>query len=242
VRAALRDSVNLVFVRMMRDIVRYYMLETPGSSAKLLEDVRDERRPQYLARFAEREGSQFIRRYYSKYRNKTPDEALDLMLAEVRLTPERLAVVFNSVYPSGNLEQFKTFLHDTLPAAKLSDKDITALYEKFTPDNYSLPDRGYIARIHPLELWLVGYLRSHPKATLKETLAAGTAERQAVYSWLFNTRYKSTRIAAYARCWRSRPFRRYTRVEDAGLSFDNLIASYATASAVPRIVRRPWRN
>ena len=41
VQEALQQSTNLVFVRMMRDIVRYYMFQLPGSSAQLLEIGRE---------------------------------------------------------------------------------------------------------------------------------------------------------------------------------------------------------
>jgi len=41
--------------------------------------------------------------------------------------------------------------------------------------------------VHPLELWLVAYLRQHPNAVLSEVLSASTAERQTVYGWLFKT-------------------------------------------------------
>ncbi|RZA31275.1 MAG: penicillin-binding protein, partial [Lysobacteraceae bacterium] len=56
VTEALRSSTNLVFVRMMRDVVRYYMFQLPGSSAQLLADADDPRRQMYLARFADNEG------------------------------------------------------------------------------------------------------------------------------------------------------------------------------------------
>ena len=42
-------------------------------------------------------------------------------------------------------------------------------------------DRGYIARVHPLELWLLDYLRAHPGASLADTLRASADERQEVY-------------------------------------------------------------
>ena len=62
-RDGLRNSVNLVFIRLMRDIVHHYMFLTPGSSAKLLQDADDPRRTAYLARFADREGQVFMRRF-----------------------------------------------------------------------------------------------------------------------------------------------------------------------------------
>jgi hypothetical protein len=60
VREGLRNSVNLVFVRLMRDVVHHYMFQAPGSSAGLLRDSKDPRRAEYLSRFADREGREFI--------------------------------------------------------------------------------------------------------------------------------------------------------------------------------------
>src|SRR5690606_6971488 len=53
VREALQASINLPFVRLMRDIVRHAMYQVPGSTARLLEDDGDPRRAEYLARFAD---------------------------------------------------------------------------------------------------------------------------------------------------------------------------------------------
>ncbi len=52
----------------------------------------------------------------------------------------------------------------------------------------SLRDRGYIAGVHPLELWLVRYLQDHPNATRAEAMSASAGVRQEVYRWLFDSR------------------------------------------------------
>jgi membrane peptidoglycan carboxypeptidase len=70
VTEALRHSTNLVFVRLMRDVAKYYMFQSPGSSASLLSDADDPRRAQYLARFADKEGKEFLHRFYAKYKGK----------------------------------------------------------------------------------------------------------------------------------------------------------------------------
>jgi hypothetical protein len=59
------------------------------------------------------------------------------------------------------------------------------MYREDGPDRLSLKDRGYVAGIHPLELWLATYLQDHPQASWKEVVAASTDERQQVYAWLF---------------------------------------------------------
>ena len=58
------------YIRMMRDIVRYYMLQSQGSSARILRDVNHPDREAYLKKFTEMEGKEFIKQFYKKYRGK----------------------------------------------------------------------------------------------------------------------------------------------------------------------------
>jgi membrane peptidoglycan carboxypeptidase len=67
VREAFKHSVNLVFVRMMKDVVRYYMFDASGSGSVTLDDPADPRRKRYLDRYVEREGRDFIVRFYRKH-------------------------------------------------------------------------------------------------------------------------------------------------------------------------------
>jgi hypothetical protein len=48
---------------MMRDIVSYYVYREPETIGRMLEDASDPRREAYLTRFADREGSEFIRQF-----------------------------------------------------------------------------------------------------------------------------------------------------------------------------------
>ncbi|HEV8441028.1 MAG TPA: transglycosylase domain-containing protein [Methylomirabilota bacterium] len=187
VREAFRNSVNLVFIRLLRDVVDHALYEPPASLARVLEDGDDPRRQEYLIRFADREGSEFIRRFYKKYADKTPDQALELVLGAARQTPRALATVLRSVAPDAGLDAFKAILAARLPGEPLSESAVEDIFAKHTPARFSLMDRGYLARIHPLELWLAEYLRRHPGADLGQVLKQSGAERQAVYRWLFKT-------------------------------------------------------
>src|SRR5258708_13671904 len=84
-------------------------------------------------------------------------------------------------------------------AAALSSDDLAKLYTKYGIDRFNLNDRGYIASVHPLELWTVNYLRSHPAATVNELQEASRAARAGAYSWLFKTRYHATMDARLSR-------------------------------------------
>lgn len=230
VRDGLRNSTNLLFVRLMRDVVRYYMFQLPGSSAALLADSDDPRRAEYLARFADREGRDFLMRFYQKYRGKNAQEAEALLLATLRPTPSRLAAMYRTIEPTGTEAQFGKFIHDNLPSAnEVDDERITKMYATYDPAAMSLADRGYVSSIHPLELWLVGYMRKHPKANWDELSKASVKERQEVYSWLFKTHHKYAQDRRIAGLIEVEAFLKiHAQWKKMGYPFDSLVPSYAT--------------
>jgi len=191
IREGFQNSVNLVFIRLMRDVISHHLYGSPDALARILEDPDDPRRDRYLSQFADREGSEFIRRFYRKYEG-LPDEAvLALVLSGARQTPRGLTHAFRSVYPEASLDVFRDHVAPRVPGHALTDNAIQELYESAAPENTSLADRGYVAGVHPLELWVAGYLRRHPGAGLGQTIRASSAERQAVYRWLFVTRHRN---------------------------------------------------
>jgi len=231
VRDGLRNSVNLVFIRLMRDIVQHYMFLTPGSSARLLQDADDPRRAAYLARFADREGQVFMRRFLVKYQGKTAQEAEDLLLESVRPTASRLAAIFRTIAPDAPLDLFTDFVRDKLPdGIDPAEPKLAKLYAQYAPERMSLADRGYLAGVHPLELWLVGYLRKHPGASQSQVMQASSAERQVVYSWLFSTHRKHAQDKRILGLLEGEGFLEIHRQWAlTGYPFDALVPSYATA-------------
>ncbi len=228
---AFRKSVNLVFIRLMRDIVNYEICRLPGGTTVLGENRDDPQRRIYLSRFADREGSLFLSRFYEKYRGQTPDQMLLTQVAGLKKrSAKRLAVIFRSVRPQASLDQFAAFLVSYAAGAALTREDIRGLYEKYGPDKFSLEDRGYIAGVHPLELWFLEYRHRNPAATLNEVLSASTMERQEVYAWLLKTRYKSAQDNRIRIVLEADAFKEIHKAwKRLGFPFDSLVPSYATA-------------
>ena len=229
-REGLRNSTNLVFVRMMRDVVRYYMFQLPGSSAALLANADDPRRSEYLSRFADREGTEFLNKFWAKYKGKTPEEATRTLLESRHHTPTRLANIHRTIAPNATLAQFRAFLDENLDSAnEVSEEKSAKMFEQYSPANMSLGDRGYLASIHPLELWLVGYLRAHPQAGYDDMVAASVKERQEVYSWLFKTHRKHAQDKRIAGLLEVEAFLKiHAQWKRMGYPFDSLVPSYAT--------------
>jgi len=186
VEVAFRHSINLAFVRLMRDIVQYYVAQADPQARELLKNPDDPAREAYLHRFAEKEGQRYLARFYKDYQGRTGEEALDMLAQRTRPAPKRLAAVFRTVMPDAPRLALGSFLAAHLRGVSIGDDELWDLYRDYTPGHFSLPDLGYIAGVHPLELWLVTYLQQHPDATREQVVAASEQARQEVYQWLFN--------------------------------------------------------
>ena len=116
------------------------------------------------------------------------------------------------------------------PTASLSSGDLAKLYTKYGIDRFNLNDRGYIASIHPIELWTVSYLRDHPLATENQLQDASRAVRLTTYSWLFKTRYHATQDRRIKRMVELRAFAEIGKSWRAlGYPFATITPSYAAA-------------
>jgi membrane peptidoglycan carboxypeptidase len=233
-RDALRESINLPFIRLMRDLVRYTTYSGEDNSARLLKDDNDPRRQEYLAKFADHEGTAFLLKFWKKYRNKDTQTRLDTFMDGLHPTAIRLAAVHRYLLPQASQESFNRFVRSHLknpkPPEKLTDERLEKLYQSYGPGAYDLPDQGYIAKVHPLDLWLLGYLLNHPDATFGEIVKASEFERQEVYSWLFKSRHQSARDSRIRTMLEIEAFLEiHQRWQAVGYPFDHLVPSLATA-------------
>jgi membrane peptidoglycan carboxypeptidase len=229
VREATRFSVNLVYIRLMRDIVRYTMFQTPG--ANILKDMDDPQRQEYLRRFADKESREFVGRFYQKYKGKSPAEIAELFYSDIRPTPLRLAAAYRYLNPQATPDQFAEFMEARLPGFRGSDgHTLRAMYEGYGPGKYSLSDQSYLAHVHPLEMWLARYLTTHPGALYKDAVEASGAERIAVYDWLLKTVHRNAQDIRIRSLLEVEAFleihRRWKRL---GYPFESLVPSLATA-------------
>ncbi|WP_323118348.1 transglycosylase domain-containing protein [Burkholderia alba] len=231
VHSAFTHSVNLVFVRLMRDIVHYEMIETAGPSSTWLDDPVE--RSRYLRRFVDQESRVYVKRFYTRYAGMPADDALAALLRTVRKSPPKIATVLRSVAPDAPLDWFDARMRAALkgtPAAALPDDALAALYAKYAVDRFSLNDRGYIASVHPLALWTLAYLRRHPDASLDQLQDASRDVRTSTYAWLYRTRYHATQDRRIRRMVELRAYDTIGKSWQAlGYPFANLTPSLAAA-------------
>lgn len=196
VENAFEHSINLAFVRILRDIANYYTAASGVQVKQLLGNPDDPQREVYLHRFVDADSRRFLYRFYRDYRGLSGDEPLDLLARHTRPVPRKLAAMYLTIHPEPRLAHFHAFLAAHLPRMELTEEQLWDNYLSYSPERMSLADRGYVAGVHPLELWLVRYLQEHPGASWKQVLDASAEVRREVYSWLFHgsTQKQDTRI------------------------------------------------
>ncbi len=228
---ATRNSVNLPFIRLMRDIVRHFMYRDPKGAAQILANADDPRRDAYLKQFADREGKAFLARFHRKHKDLKPEESTAALLNHLTANPKRLAAVFRYLEPEADVGALTEFVKGRLNnPGSFSEGDYQYLFDTYAPDKFDLSDRGYIAQVHPLELWLVAYLRAHPGAGWNDIVKSSARERQEVYGWLLKTRHKNAQDIRILSLLEIEAFQEvHKRWRRLGYPFGSLVPSYATA-------------
>jgi len=229
VREGLTHSVNLVFIRLMRDMVRHHIHQDQAAS-EMLRSMKHPLRKEYVARFADLEGRVFLEKFYLKHKGRSPRQAFLLLLQSMRPILARLAMVYRYVHPQNDLVSFKAFLLEHFPDSEFPEATVQSIYEKYAPERFTLPDIGFISHVHPLELWVVAYMQKHEKPDLSKVIQASDRVRQEVYTWLFRTSHKSAQDMRIRILLEMGAFLDIHRAwQRLGYPFDALVPSYATA-------------
>ena len=227
---ATRNSVNLVYIRLMRDIVMHYMERSPGAVASAL-DGSSPARQLYLLKFIDKESGVFMRRFYQHYANMGAADMAEELYRRAHQNPHKFAALYRYLEPRATQQEFESALKSRIPASvDLSEAVLKRMYDQNAPGGYNLADRGYVVQVHPLEIWLVGYLRQHPKASFEEMLAASAKERVAVYNWLLATKRTDAQDIRIKSLLEVEAFDALHKDwQRLGYPFETLTPSYATA-------------
>jgi membrane peptidoglycan carboxypeptidase len=240
VREAFRQSINLPFIRLLREVIQHLIASRP-ESAGMLTGSDPAARTSYLRRFVELEGREFTERFYRKHRDGSPcsadpaqarrnDRCARLLRSPSRPPRiRRLAAVYTSLFAPADAEQFLSFVRTHRPGLKVSRRQVERLLRRY-PVDLNWQDRGYLARVHPIELWVVDYLRRFPRAILRELQRDGADVREQSYRWLFVPRRKAAQYRRLRILLEVDAFEALHRQwAELGYPFPALVPSLATA-------------
>ncbi|HEY7676722.1 MAG TPA: transglycosylase domain-containing protein [Candidatus Methylomirabilis sp.] len=228
VRDGLIHSVNLVYVRLMRDIVRFHAARLPYDAQSVLSDPDDPARHRLLGEIAAAESEAVLAKAYHEYRTLPPGEAEARLLGRHAQDARHLAMLFFAWRRGAGEEALAAWLASR--GAPVSPEEVRRLVKAYGNPALTLADFGFLLGRHPLEVWCAGELLTTPGLPWQALVSQSEEPRRAASAWLF---------AAHSR--RAQDLRLRIRVErDAfalmtpswrrlGFPFERLVPSLATA-------------
>ena len=123
VEEAFENSINLVFVRLMRDIREYFIAQNK-EAARIMGAPSDEMREAYLHRFADEEGRKFVDRFYRQYRGLNAAAIWALIVRHGHAGSDRRVALFRSVRPLGSVADLRAFLAAHAPSVQVDDEEL----------------------------------------------------------------------------------------------------------------------
>jgi membrane peptidoglycan carboxypeptidase len=228
VRDSLKESVNLVFIRLMRDLVKFHEARLDYDPKDVLNQPDHPQRLRLLQEIAEAESEYFLRRAYQEYRTLTPEAAIRRILQARAGSSRHLSMLFLAWNDTADATALREWLNAR--GNPVSDEGARRLFQSYDPGRLNLSDYGYLLGRHPLEVWCAGRLMRNPAISWDDLLAGSTAAREASSRWLFQTRNKGAQDRRLRVRFEQDAFARMTPYWQAiGFPFERLVPSLATA-------------
>ena len=229
VKESFHNSVNLPFIRMMRDLVYYTMTQEMNIDPDLFDNPDSPLRKEYLIRFAHEEGTSFMWKFWNQQKGRTPEEIAALLAGKTPRGPKQLAVLYRSLFPEQPYEKMDEFIRQE--CAHHCDKgDFRELYEAHAPGKFNLNDRGYLTSIHPLALWMASYRMENPEAGWDQTVANAADTRIESYKWLLESNKIEAQNKRIRIMLEQEAFTHIHKTWKAlGYPFPTMVASYASS-------------
>ncbi|HWP23763.1 MAG TPA: transglycosylase domain-containing protein [Candidatus Binatia bacterium] len=227
VREGFQRSTNLVFIRLMRDLVRFHEARLPYDAAAVLYDTDHPLRRRFLEQSVEAEAKIILRRAYEKFRGLSADEVIERLLGARSQSPRHRAILYFAWHRGGDPRSLGRWLEQRIP---VTPEDVSRLYRAYSHPHLNVADFGYLLSLHPLQVWCAGELAQKPNMSWEELLSRSAEARRISYAWLFRPRHiREQNLRLRARIERDAFARMTPYWRRLGFPFDPLVPSYATA-------------
>src|SRR5215470_3303269 len=228
VHEALAHSTNLVFIRLMRDLVRYHEARLPYDAQAVLANPDHPERRRMLEEMADKESRQYLTRAYAKYHGLESSLVLKRLLGERAHSSRHVAIVFFAWHPGADGEALQRW--SDAQGYPVPAEDVAKLVRAYGSPKLTLLDYGYLVGRHPLDLWVAGELSHTPALTWDELMARSAGPRQLASNWLLQARQKHPQDLRVRIQMEQDAFAQMTPSwRRLGFPFEQLVPSYATA-------------
>jgi len=228
VQDGLIHSVNLVFIRLMRDIVQYHEARLPYDAQAVLADPDDPVRRSLLEDIAGGEAREALARAYREYRGLSPQEIEAHLLGRQVKDLRHQAMLFFAWHPGAGEEALGRWLDSR--GGPVSPEELRRMMKAYGDPRLDLMDFAFLMGRRPLDVWAAGELTKSRRISADDLLFRCGETCRAASAWLFKTRNRHAqdlrlriRIEEDAFAQMTPAWRRL------GFPFQRLVPSLATA-------------
>ena len=228
VRDGFRNSTNLVFIRLMRDLVGYHRARLSYNADEVLSNQRNPERRRMLQEIAEEEARNVLRRAYQLYHGQTEEQIVARMLGTKKNAERRLAILFFAWRIGSDEQALAAWLEkNRMP---LNEQDVSKLFRAYRNPRLTPLDYAYLLSLHPLDVWCATQYRKDPDLSWKDLFATSEDARRQASSWLLNPRSRRAQdLRLRIRIERDAFARMAPSWQRLGFPFKTMVPSYATA-------------
>lgn len=227
-REAFQRSTNLVFIRLMRDLVKFHQTRLPYNPEAVLSDLDHPERQRLLKEIAEEESRTILLRAYRSHRGLASEAIVSRLLGERSQAPRRLAILFFAWNRGAGEDALAAWLkqrHRTV-----TREEVQRLYRAYGDSRSSLARYGNLLLLHPLEVWCAGELARNPDLSWTQAWERSADARQWSSAWLFSPRNRHAQDLRLRIRIEKDAFSRMTPYwRRLGFPFSSIVPSYATA-------------
>jgi membrane peptidoglycan carboxypeptidase len=227
-RESFRNSVNLVFIRLMRDIVSYHRARLSYNPDAVLADPANPERRRLLDEIAGEESLSVLRRAYLIYRNQMPEQILANLVGTKANADRRLAILFFAWHIGSDERALANWLernHEPTTAEAVSK-----LFRAYHNPRLTLVDYAYLLSVHPLDLWCASEFRKNSSLSWEALYARSGDARRMGSAWLLQSRNRKAQdLRLRIRIEKDAFARMLPYWQRLGFPFKSMVPSYATA-------------
>ncbi|MFQ5601306.1 MAG: transglycosylase domain-containing protein, partial [Candidatus Krumholzibacteriia bacterium] len=183
-RMAFRHSVNLVFIRLMRELVLYYTAELGYDERAIIENRNHPDRKALLTAAVDHESREHLWAAYKKYEGLDADAAVRKLCGKDAKRLRRFAIHFSSGTPQAPLDQLKREAVRLFPErTEAIESDMPRYHRAFAARRRKLNDEAWLLGRQPLEVWLVRDRRRNPGAGWTDLVERSATARRQSFDW-----------------------------------------------------------
>ena len=228
VREATTRSVNLVFVRLLRDIADFHRKRLPYNESLILNQRNHPDRLRLLQKIATAKAVDLLLYHYRTFYDLSADEIINRLISKEKDPAEQMAILFYAWTTDPDESQLRKWLgrHDI----EISQTRIEDLIKKYDVSNWKIKDYAYLLNKHPIELWCAGQINQNHKISWHEIVKKSERVRQITSKWLVKAESRTAQNNNLLIQFEKEAFQRMTPYwQKMGFPFKHIVPSLATA-------------